>query len=121
MKALAWNPNNPNIIATGAGTADKKIRLWDISQAEQVSEHQTESQICNIVFSKQTNEIITSHGFSENDINTWSLKNFEKTQSFKGHRNRVLYMALNSKGDILVTGAGDETLRFWDIGNGVQQ
>ena len=25
-------------------------------------------------------------------------------------------MAMNPSGSILVTGAGDETLRFWDIG-----
>lgn len=70
-----------------------------------------------MVFAKQKNEIITSHGFTHNDINTWSLKNFDNTTNFRGHQSRVLYMALNRQGNILVSGAGDETLRFWDLGD----
>lgn len=31
VKALAWSPNNPNVLATGAGCADRKIRIWDVS------------------------------------------------------------------------------------------
>jgi cell division cycle 20-like protein 1 (cofactor of APC complex) len=67
------------------------------------------------LFSKQNNSIITSHGFQENDVNIWSLKNYEKISCLKGHTNRVLFMAMNNDGSQLVTGAGDETLRFWDI------
>lgn len=27
----------------------------------------------------------------------------------------MLYLSLNPSSDIIVTGAGDETLRFWDL------
>ena len=37
IKALAWSTNNPNILATGAGTVDKKIRLWDINKREMLA------------------------------------------------------------------------------------
>lgn len=36
--------------------------------------------------------------------------------SLKGHTQRVLYQALSPCGKFIVTGAGDETLRFWDLG-----
>lgn len=39
IRAQTWSTNNPNILATGAGTADKKIRIWDISKAEEISSH----------------------------------------------------------------------------------
>jgi len=32
-----------------------------------------------------------------------------------GHSMRVLYLACSPDGQTIVTGAGDETLRFWSI------
>lgn len=32
-----------------------------------------------------------------------------------GHTFRVLYLALSPDGQTIVTGAGDETLRFWNV------
>ena len=40
----------------------------------------------------------------------------DKIGSLTGHSSRVLYMAMNPDGRFIVTGAGDETLRFWDLG-----
>jgi len=34
--------------------------------------------------------------------------------SLTGHTNRVLYLAMSPDGETIVTGAGDETLRFWN-------
>jgi cell division cycle 20-like protein 1 (cofactor of APC complex) len=30
-----------------------------------------------------------------------------------GHSSRVLYLSMSPSGESIVTGAGDETLRFW--------
>ena len=32
-----------------------------------------------------------------------------------GHSYRVLYLAMSPDGESIVTGAGDETLRFWNV------
>lgn len=32
-----------------------------------------------------------------------------------GHHYRVLYLAMSPDGEAIVTGAGDETLRFWNV------
>lgn len=39
----------------------------------------------------------------------------EKIATLTGHTFRVLYLAMNPDGSSIVTGAGDETLRFWNI------
>ena len=31
-----------------------------------------------------------------------------------GHTSRVLFLAMSPDGETIVTGAGDETLRFWN-------
>ena len=38
-----------------------------------------------------------------------------KLATLTGHQCRVLYLALSPDGRNIVTGAGDETLRFWTI------
>ena len=35
--------------------------------------------------------------------------------SLTGHTYRVLYLSMSPDGGTIVTGAGDETLRFWDV------
>lgn len=39
----------------------------------------------------------------------------KKLATLTGHTMRVLYLAASPDGQTLVTGAGDETLRFWNV------
>lgn len=39
----------------------------------------------------------------------------KKLATLTGHTFRVLYLSASPDGQTLVTGAGDETLRFWNV------
>lgn len=39
----------------------------------------------------------------------------KRMATLTGHSYRVLYLAASPDGRTLVTGAGDETLRFWNV------
>ena len=39
----------------------------------------------------------------------------KKVATLTGHSLRVLYLAMSPDGENIVTGAGDETLRFWKV------
>ena len=39
----------------------------------------------------------------------------KKVTTLTGHSMRVLYLAMSPDGENIVTGAGDETLRFWKV------
>ena len=39
----------------------------------------------------------------------------KKVATLSGHSFRVLYLAQSPDGETVVTGAGDETLRFWNM------
>jgi len=39
----------------------------------------------------------------------------KKIQTLTGHTSRVLYLGMSPDGENIVTGAGDETLRFWNV------
>jgi cell division cycle 20-like protein 1, cofactor of APC complex len=45
----------------------------------------------------------------------WKYPNMEKIATLTGHTFRVLYLAMSPDGASIVTGAGDETLRFWNV------
>jgi cell division cycle 20-like protein 1 (cofactor of APC complex) len=120
VKALAWSPHQHGILVSGGGTADRCIKFWNTLTGEAVKSFDTGSQVCNIDFSKNNNEIVSTHGFSQdpdsqNQIIVWKSPSMKKIASLKGHTYRVLYLAQSPDGQNIVTGAGDETLRFWNV------
>ena len=115
VKALAWSERHIGLLATGAGSVDRCIRLWHLNEQRLLDFKDTGSQVCNLAFSKHKNELISTHGFSNNEINIWQVKGLKKLSTLTGHTSRVLYLAMSPCGEYIVTGAGDETLRFWDL------
>ena len=115
VKAIAWNPNQNGILATGGGTADRCIRFWNTHQLQLLDYYDTGSQVCNLMFSKTTNEIVSTHGYSQNQIIVWKYPSMQKVSTLTCHTYRVLYLSMSPCGSNIVTGAGDETLRFWNI------
>lgn len=113
VKALAWSPHQYGLLASGGGTADKTIRYWNTHTGEQIACIDTGSQVCNLIFSKNTHEVVSTHGYSMNQIVIW--KDYNKIATLTGHSYRVLYLAISPDGQNIVTGAGDETLRFWEV------
>jgi cell division cycle 20-like protein 1 (cofactor of APC complex) len=103
------------LLATGGGTADRMLRMRNIFTGKIVAEKDTGSQICNLAFSKNLHEIVSTHGYSQNEINIWSYPKMRKVATLVGHTHRVLYLSMSPDGSTIVTGAGDETLRFWNI------
>lgn len=67
------------------------------------------------MFAKNVNELVSTHGYSMNQICLWKYPTMEKIADLYGHTSRVLFLASNPTGDTIVTGAGDETLRFWKL------
>ena len=121
VKALAWNPNNKNILLSGAGTADRKIRIFDCNSLEQINEIDTGSQVCNLAFDNSGPGIISTQGYSLNQLIVW-IPNDDYSEIYKedlliAHKLRVLYMSQSPCGKYIATGAGDETIRIWGLEN----
>ncbi|SCV00473.1 LANO_0F07030g1_1 [Lachancea nothofagi CBS 11611] len=115
VKAIAWSPHKRGILATGGGTADKKLKIWNVRTATKLHDVDTASQVCNMVWSKNTNEIVTSHGYSKYNLTLWDGNTMDPVAILKGHSFRVLHMTLSADGTTIVSGAGDETLRYWKL------
>lgn len=115
VKAISWSPHQHGLLASGGGTADRCIRFWNTSAMQEINSIETGSQVCNLSFNKNVNELVSTHGYSENAIVVWKYPSMKKVTTLTGHSMRVLYLAMSPDGENIVTGAGDETLRFWKI------
>lgn len=90
----------------------QSISNYDIKPIKTLYLH---SQVCNIHWSNNVDEILTTLGFSQNSICILQYPDLQILAKLTGHKSRVLYTAVSPNGQQIVTGAGDETLRFWDI------
>ncbi|KAK2637480.1 hypothetical protein Ddye_032272 [Dipteronia dyeriana] len=115
VKAITWSPHQSNLLASGGGTADRCIRFWNTANGHQLNSIDTGSQVCNLAWSKNVNELVSTHGYSQNQIMVWKYPSMAKVATLTGHSLRVLYLAMSPDGQTIVTGAGDETLRFWNV------
>ncbi|KAI0557837.1 Anaphase-promoting complex subunit 4 WD40 [Gracilaria domingensis] len=115
VKAIAWSPHARGLLASGGGTADRTIRFWSTTTSSALAAVDTGSQVCNLAWSKNVNEIVSTHGYSQNQIIVWKYPTLSKVVTLMGHSLRVLYLSVSPSGETIVTGAGDETLRFWNV------
>ena len=113
VKALAWCPWQSNLLATGGGTADRTIKFWNTANGNCVNSIDTKSQVSSLVWNAEHRELISGHGFSENQLTIWKYPTMTKVTELTGHTERVLSMAISPDGTTVVSAAGDETLRFW--------
>ncbi|CAG9317882.1 unnamed protein product [Blepharisma stoltei] len=115
VKAIAWSPHQHGLLVSGGGTTDRTIRSWNTLLSQNVSCIDTQSQVCNLIFSKNSNELVSTHGYSQNQVVVWNYPTMQKIGVLTGHTSRVLYLTMSADSQTIVTGAGDETLRFWKV------
>ncbi len=114
VKAVDWSPHERGLLASGGGTADRHIRFWNSIHVENKHAVDTGSQVCNLLWSHNVNELVSTHGYSQHQIVVWRYPSMTRVATLTGHTYRVLYLAMSPDGQTIVTGTGDETLRFWE-------
>ena len=114
MQALAWSPWRNNLLATGGGTADRTIKIWNVNNGMNLYSMDTKSQVSSILWSKEYQELISGHGYAKNELVIWKYPGLTKICELTGHNRRVLGMAMSPDGSTVVSLGADETLRFWE-------
>mmetsp|Transcript_44336 Transcript_44336/g.111334 ORF Transcript_44336/g.111334 Transcript_44336/m.111334 type:complete len:479 (-) Transcript_44336:28-1464(-) len=113
VKAVAWCPFQSNLLATGGGTADRTIKFWNTHTGALLNSIDTGSQVCSLQWNRHEREILSSHGFSQNQLCLWRYPSMTKVAELNGHTSRVLHLATSPDGMSVCSAAADETLRFW--------
>jgi cell division cycle protein 20 (cofactor of APC complex) len=115
VKAVAWCPHERHLLATGGGTADRCIKFWNAGTGSLLNSVDTGSQVCALQWSPFEKELLSSHGYAENQLCLWKYPTMTKMKELKGHTSRVLHLATSPDGSMVCSAAADETLRFWNV------
>lgn len=115
VKALSWCPWQRNLLATGGGMADRTIRFWNTQSGVCLNHVDTGSQVSDLKWSLTDKELVSGHGFSQNQLSVWKYPSLVKVADLTGHTARVLNLAQSPDGTTVLSASADETLRFWKI------
>lgn len=58
----------------------------------------TGSQVCSLQWNRHEREILSSHGYSKNQLCLWKYPSLVKVAELTGHQGRVLHMATSPDG-----------------------
>ena len=95
VKALDWCPFRRGLLASGGGTADRTIKLWNSNSGAMLNSLDTGSQVCSLLWSKHQRELCSSHGFSENQLILWkygSGSSLTKVKELTGHTLSLIHI-----------------------------
>ncbi|CAG8834151.1 22414_t:CDS:2, partial [Racocetra persica] len=114
-EAVAWCPWKNNLLATGGGSFDRQIHFWNTSSAARLKSIDTGSQVTSIIWSKEYQELLSTHGFPEHHMSIWSYPKCRKIIDIQAHDTRVLHSAMSPDGQVVATTASDENLKCWRV------
>eukprot|EP00440_Ansanella_granifera_P067789 gb/GFBE01073538.1/.p1 GENE.gb/GFBE01073538.1/~~gb/GFBE01073538.1/.p1 ORF type:complete len:444 (+),score=94.25 gb/GFBE01073538.1/:1-1332(+) len=115
VKALRWCPWQRHVLASGGGSADRQICLWNASSGRLLMSTDAESQVTGIIWGRQERELLTAHGYSRNQLSLWKYPALVKVADLEGHDGRLLGLAQSPDGSLVCSSSADETLRFWRV------
>jgi len=115
VKALKWCPWQRNVLATGGGSSDRQVCLWNASSGRLLMSADAESQVTGVAWGPQEKELVTAHGYSRNQLSLWKYPSLTKSTDLEGHSGRILGLAQSPDGSLICSASADETLRFWRV------
>lgn len=111
VKAVAWCPWKPALLATGGGTRDHHLRFWNVYSGACVRAVDVETQVSGIIWNEEFRELITGHG--SGSLCIWKYPNIQKVKELTEHRDRVLSIVASPDKEMVASCSADETLRIW--------
>ncbi|KAK4349576.1 hypothetical protein RND71_032331 [Anisodus tanguticus] len=73
------------------------------------------SQVCSLLWNRHERELLSSHGFTDNQLTGWKYPSMMKISELFCHTSRVLHMVQSPDGYTVATAAADEMLRLWNV------
>lgn len=121
VKAVAFCPWMPNLLATGGGSRDRNLRFWHTTSGTLISKFETKGQITSIVWSHSQKEILVTFGFGNvNDrngiISVYSYPSMKLKVKIDAPTDlRVLSSDISNDSRSICTAISDQSVRIYTI------
>ena len=88
---IAWCPHESNLPASSGSAGDQFIRFWNTQTGVCLNSINTGSQVCSLLWSKREEELLSSHGPTQNQLTLWKYPSMVKIVELLGHTSRALF------------------------------
>ncbi len=113
VNAIKWSPSG-DTVATGG--ADRKVKLWEISQSSTVPILKGTLTGSNAAVTSidldQDLLLASSNDFASR---VWTLSDMKLRRTLTGHSNKVLAVKFLGVSNKVASGSHDRTLKIWDL------
>ena len=121
VKALAWCPTRHDVLASGGGTADKRVRLWNSLTGASLASCDAKAQVTGLSWAPNgTPEVVASLGFPAAGLSAfrWSkavnrldcIAKIKRPDDF-----RMLGMAVSPDRTRFAALAREEVITYWHL------
>jgi WD40 repeat protein len=108
VTALAFSPIDSNVFASAGN--DRVIHLWSVETNKSLLKINAGCGAVVVAFAPDGKTLYSAG--DDNLIRAWDVKDGQQIATFKGHHDAVLSLVV--RGDILISGSVDKTIRLWD-------
>jgi meiosis-specific APC/C activator protein AMA1 len=120
VKALAFCPWAPSLLATGGGTYDKTIRFWHSQSGTLIKSRNLHGQITGIIWSEHYRQLAVAIGFGKREKSSYmGIYSFPELQLIAHVPHipgvRALSAAPSCDKTSIVIASSDQTVRFYQI------
>ena len=112
MAPIHFLPGGKQALVGGGANA---FTLWDLDDGKMVRSWGGHKGPIQALAVDGKGDVISAS--ADNTLKLWSPQG-EELRTFAGHTDGITCVALSKKGDHLLTGSADKTLKFWDIKTG---
>lgn len=135
VNSVAFSPDGTRVVSGSYYDVSGTFKLWDTSTGELIRSFEEKNQTTAVAYSpdgtmiaygEQSYGLLDLHTHGRRpDYKVVICKIYEgrrvrRIKTLNAHKGRVTSVAFNQSGKLLVSGSFDQTIKVWNVSNGVE-